>query len=93
MLKLENQRRENKPQITQISQKTRKLDLVHKKRAYARMGVKELWIIDPDQEEVTIYRFDQHPADLVEKLSGQGEVSSPLLPGLKMALAEVFRLG
>jgi Uma2 family endonuclease len=76
-----------------LSSKTRQLDLVHKKRAYARMGIKELWIIDPDQKEVTIYRFDQHPADSVEQFSGQGEVSSPLLPGFKMALTEVFRRG
>jgi Uma2 family endonuclease len=75
-----------------LSPKTRQLDLVHKKRAYARMGIKELWIIDPDQEEVAIYRFDQHPADSVEQLS-QGEVSSPLLPGFKIALPEVFRRG
>src|SRR6516162_4167517 len=33
-----------------LSSKTRQLDLVNKKRIYARMGVKELWIIDPDQK-------------------------------------------
>jgi Uma2 family endonuclease len=76
-----------------LSPKTRQLDLVQKKRVYARLGVKELWFIDPEPEEVTIYRFDQDPADSVEQFSGQGEVSSPLLPGFKMALAEVFRRG
>ena len=44
-----------------LSAKTRQLDLVNKKRVYARMGVKELWIIDPDQKSVTVYRFDQDP--------------------------------
>jgi len=76
-----------------LSAKTRQLDLVNKKRVYARMGVKELWIIDPDQRDVTVYRFDQDPTDPVATLSGQGEVSSPLLPGLTIALPDIFRRG
>jgi Uma2 family endonuclease len=31
-----------------LSPKTRRLDLVNKKQEYARAGVKELWIIDPE---------------------------------------------
>ena len=68
-----------------LSAKTRHLDLVNKKRVYARMGVRELWIIDPDQKNVTIYRFDQDPNDPVAKLTERGDVSSPLLPGLTIA--------
>ena len=73
-----------------LSAKTRQLDLVHKKRAYSRIGIKELWIIDPDQKDVAVYRFDQDPTDPVAKLTGPVEASSPLLPGLKIALQEVF---
>lgn len=76
-----------------LSAKTRQLDLVNKKRVYARMGVKELWIIDPDQNEVIVYRFDQDPSEPVAKLRGHGDVSSPLLPGLMIALQNVFRRG
>ena len=76
-----------------LSPKTRQLDLVNKKRVYARMGVKELWIIDPDKKEVAIYRFDQDPTDPVATLSGEMEVSSPLLPGLAIALPDIFRRG
>jgi Uma2 family endonuclease len=79
--------------IEVLSPKTRQLDLVHKKRTYARMGIKELWIIDPDQKDVTVYRFDQDPIDPVGKFSGQEEVSSPLLPGLTIALQDIFRRG
>src|SRR5271165_6192943 len=74
-----------------LSAKTRQLDLVNKKRIYARAGVKELWIIDPDEQDITVYRFDQDATDPVAKLSGTGEVSSPLLPGLQIALQEIFR--
>ena len=57
------------------------------------MGIKELWIIDPDQKDVTVYRFDQDPIDPVGKLTGQEEVSSPLLPELKIPLQDIFRSG
>ena len=76
-----------------LSPKTRQLDLVNKKRVYARMGVKELWIIDPDEKEVAVYRFDQDPTDPVGTLSREMEVSSPLLPGLTIALPDIFRRG
>ena len=61
--------------------------------SYARMGVKELWIIDPDEKEVAVYRFDQDPADPVATLSGEMEVSSPLSPGLAITLPDIFRRG
>ena len=76
-----------------LSARTRQLDLVQKKRVYARIGIKELWIIDPDQKEVAVYRFDQDTTDPVTKLGGQAAASSPLLPGLMIPLQEVFRRG
>jgi Uma2 family endonuclease len=76
-----------------LSAKTRQLDSVNKKRIYARAGIKELWIIDPNEQDVTVYRFDQDATDPVVKLSGTREVSSPLLPGLQIALQEIFRRG
>jgi Uma2 family endonuclease len=77
-----------------LSPRTRQLDLAHKKRVYARIGVKELWIIDPDQQQnITVYRFDQDPADPIEKLSGEGEISSPLLPRFQIPLHDLFRRG
>jgi Uma2 family endonuclease len=79
--------------IEVLSARTRQLDLVHKKRTYARMGIRELWIVDPDQKDVIVYRFDQDPIDPVGKLSGRVEVSSPLLPELKIPLQDIFRRG
>jgi len=76
-----------------LSLKTRQLDLVNKKRVYARMGVKELWIVDPDQEKIDVYRFDQDTSEPVAIVGGQQEIGSPLLPGLSIQTAEVFRRG
>ena len=79
--------------VESLSPKTRQLDLVNKKRVYARMGVKELWIVDPDQEKIDVYRFDQDTSESVAIVGGQQEISSPLLPGLTIQTAEVFRRG
>jgi Uma2 family endonuclease len=76
-----------------LSPKTRQLDLANKKRIYARVGVKELWIIDPEEKEVAVYRFDRDTTDPVATLAGESAVSSPLLPDLKIALPDIFRRG
>ena len=76
-----------------LSPKTRQLDLVTKKRIYARMGVKELWIIDPEPKEVAVYRFDQDTTEPVAKLGRQEELNSPLLPNMAIRIGEIFRPG
>jgi Uma2 family endonuclease len=57
------------------------------------MGVKELWIIDPEPKEVAVYRFDQDTTEPVAKLGGQEELNSPLLPNLAIRISEIFRPG
>jgi Uma2 family endonuclease len=48
-----------------LSPETRRLGLENKKRIYARLGVKELWIIDPDAREV----FSTGLGKMLESLS------------------------
>ena len=40
-----------------LSARTSKLDLQKKRAVYARSGVDEMWIVDPEGLEVRIYRF------------------------------------
>jgi Uma2 family endonuclease len=74
-----------------LSPKTRQLDLVNKKRVYARLGVKELWIIDPEAGTVTIYRFEQNPDEPAGVLYPSDTIDTPLLPGFSMQVSAVFR--
>ena len=74
-----------------LSPKTRKLDLEQKRRVYAREGVAELWIIDPEPQTVTIYRFTENTEHPVEVKQAGETLGSPLLPGLAVDLARVFR--
>jgi Uma2 family endonuclease len=74
-----------------LSPKTRQLDLVNKKRVYARLGVKELWIIDPEPGTVAVYRFEQSQVDAVEVLFPSDTITTPLLHGFSIRAASIFR--
>ena len=74
-----------------LSPKTRQLDLVNKKRIYARLGVKELWIIDPEPGTIAVHRFEQDPANPVSVWTEADMATSPLLPGFSIKVASIFR--
>jgi Uma2 family endonuclease len=75
------------------SPSTRKRDETIKRRLYERFGVDEYWIVDPRVDVVRVYRRTGgrfgRPIDLSREA---GDVlTSPLLAGLEMALARIFR--
>lgn len=77
--------------IEVLSPKTAYLDKGSKRDVYARTGVKELWLIDPDKLLVSVYRL-QKDADTPEaSYDAQAEFASPLLPGVTIQCAEIFR--
>lgn len=76
-----------------LSPKTRKLDLVNKTRVYSRLGVKELWIIDPEPGTIKIQRFEER-ADDPGKMFYPGDVlESSLLPGFSIEVLSIFVRG
>jgi len=75
-----------------LSETTRKMDEVVKKKLYERHGVLEYWIVDPDLALVKIYRLtDGRYAKAEEVAQERGEtLTTALLPGLDISLTEVF---
>jgi Uma2 family endonuclease len=73
-----------------LSPKTRRLDLENKMRTYARLGVQELWIIDPDALEMLVYHFSRDLSNPVGKLGVGDVLTSPLFPGFHADLRAVF---
>jgi Uma2 family endonuclease len=73
-----------------LSLKTKYLDLGPKRQIYAREGVRELWIVDPVPETVSIYRFDEDQEIPIRTAHANESLHSLLLPGLEIDLTQVF---
>ncbi len=73
-----------------LSPKTRRLDLVNKKQEYARAGVKELWMIDPEPRTIMIHRFAVEGVEKIQQVDENGTISTELLPGFDLGAAIIF---
>ena len=56
---------------------------------YARYGVREYWIVDPEDSSVGVMALEEAGVESAGR-SATGRVESPVLPGLGIALAEIF---
>lgn len=75
-----------------LSEGTRRHDETTKFRLYERVGVLEYWMFDPLRKTVTVYRqVDGRFRRMAELSAPSGDtLSSKLLPGIEIPLAEVF---
>jgi Uma2 family endonuclease len=71
---------------------SRKRDEVVKRNLYERSGAREYWIVDPVAETVKIYRRTGEQFERVAELAHKNAdtITTPLLPGFELPLAEVF---
>ena len=73
-----------------LSPKTAKLDKGVKREVYARTGVAELWVVDPELKRVQVYRFADSADVPVGSYTLRQKFSSPLFAGLKISVAKIF---
>lgn len=76
-----------------LSPSTRRLDAVRKRNDYAHIGVRELWLIDPEFPEALIARAPEGSDDTVlvdvADVDRDGDLRSPLLPGFAIRLGDL----
>jgi len=73
-----------------ISENTAYRDLVQKKRLYARFGVKEYWIVIPDEELIEIYTLKENTYMLHKTYSKDDTLESSYLKDLKIELKNIW---
>ncbi|MGE0360469.1 MAG: Uma2 family endonuclease [Vicinamibacterales bacterium] len=79
-----------------LSPSTRKHDAQTKRQLFARSGVREYWLVDPELDAVQVYRRqDDGTFVRVAELSAEDDhaLTTPLLPGWSLGLRELFREG
>ena len=77
--------------VVEILSSDRRRDLVRKRQVYAEAGVPEYWIFDPRADTATL--LELRDGVYVERavLTAADTLTTPLLPGLAVPLADVFR--
>ena len=64
--------------------------MVQKKKLYARFGVKEYWIVIPDEKEIEVYILKDNTYQLYQTYSKANTLESTVLKCLKIVLTEIF---
>ena len=68
-----------------------RIDRVRKRDLYAKYGVPEYWVVDPDAGQVEIYRLTDRTFAAPQVLKPGELLATPTLPGLSIDLATLFR--
>jgi Uma2 family endonuclease len=78
-----------------LSPGTRRRDKGRKRAVYDREGVREYWIVDPEARSITALRRPRADAGLTDVTTltadAGGTLASPLFPGLRIPVRDVFR--
>jgi Uma2 family endonuclease len=76
--------------IEVLSPSNRGHDLVTKRSLYARAGVREYWIVDPEAKTLEILSLDQGALRSIVVATGDDVPVSPLLGSLSVHAATLF---
>jgi Uma2 family endonuclease len=77
-------------EVLSPGQKNIERDRLVKLQLYSRTGVQEYWIVDRFSQQVEVYRRRGERLILAVTLSGNDELTSPLLPGFRCAISHFF---
>src|SRR5205814_5681609 len=70
---------------------TARYDKGSKRKIYARTGVKEVWIVDPELKSIQVYELTKNAETPAATHGTDSLFKSPLLPGLRIKAAVVFK--
>lgn len=65
-------------------------DRVAKSQLYGKYRVPEYWLIDKEKQAVEVYRLRDAELHLVSVITGNDELTTPILPGFSCTAGQVF---
>ena len=79
-------------EVLSPGKENRERDVQAKRQLYGKYGVEEYWIVDPDHRLVLVYRLKGQALDEIVKLTHEDVLDSPILPGFRLNVGEIFNL-
>jgi len=73
-----------------LSARSEEIDRTVKRLLYAKYGVEEYWIVDPEKNRVEIYRLQENASAPVRELGVTGVLTSSLFPDFSANLGEIY---
>lgn len=73
-----------------LSPATAYYDLRRKFRVYERCGVREYWVVDPEEKAVEVYALKEGKFELAQRAEGAGQVSSGVIEGFTVSVESIF---
>jgi Uma2 family endonuclease len=73
-----------------LSPSNRDLDLNAKRLLYAKFGLPELWIVDPDANTLHLFRLQEDYHAPLKVFGANDTLATPSLPGFSLPLSEIF---
>ncbi|MDE3000750.1 MAG: Uma2 family endonuclease [Gemmatimonadota bacterium] len=73
-----------------LSPSTATRDRTFKRTLYARHGVKEYWLVDTTEKDVTVLLLGDRGFEVVDVYGGSEAMTSPTLPGFRLTLDDMF---
>ncbi|MBO5522308.1 MAG: Uma2 family endonuclease [Roseburia sp.] len=72
-----------------VSPSSRKMDYSTKNTLYSDSGVREYWIVDPEKERTTVYRYEEDAAPMI--FSFQHDITVGIYGDLKINISELLK--
>ena len=76
--------------IEVVSPSSRKMDYVRKNAVYAEANVREYWIVDPEKERTTVYRYEDDVAPTI--FSFDQAITVGIYKDLSITISELLHL-
>jgi Uma2 family endonuclease len=73
-----------------LSPRTAYYDLKKKFKVYERHGVREYWIVDPQDRSIAVYENREGEFILAREVAGKGMVESKILPGFHLEVETIW---
>ncbi len=73
-----------------LSPGTRERDRTLKRHLYARYGVRELWLVDPEARTVEVFTLDPSTETPACSFTERDTLTSDILPTLRLSLATIW---